>query len=403
MVRGRNHVDRNVPRQWIMFESIEDREARAIRQPDIEHDRARSVALRHGETVFGCGREQALEFELVAEIVEDPREGEIVLDNEKGARRRCNLVAIVRRRCGTNTLASKRAWCAPRTRNCGGWRRYCVMCRISPWQRQRERTPASRRAFDMQIATEQACQIARDRQAEAGATELAVAPAVGLTERLKDHLVLIRRDTDARVAHVEPDAPVRGSDQEGYPAALGELERVREEILEDLLEPRRIGLNCVGHVRFNRHRESDLLLRRDRRKRARKIVDEARDGDRLRPHIELAGLDLREIEDVVDQRQQIITRGVDRLGELDLLGAQISLAIVGEQLGEDQRAVERCPQLVRHVGEKLGFVDARTLELGPGSRKLVALPLEGLRLLLELRVDLLELGLLILELGLREL
>src|SRR5450432_840029 len=123
MVRGRNHVDRNVPRQWIMFESIEDREARAIRQPDIEHDRARSVALRHGETVFGRGREQALEFELVGEIVEDPRERGIVLDNEKGARRRCKPVAIVRRRCGkTNTRASKRAWCAPRTRSCGGWR-----------------------------------------------------------------------------------------------------------------------------------------------------------------------------------------------------------------------------------------------------------------------------------------
>jgi hypothetical protein len=39
-------------------ERIEDREARAIRQPDIEHDRARSAPLRHGETVFGRGREQ---------------------------------------------------------------------------------------------------------------------------------------------------------------------------------------------------------------------------------------------------------------------------------------------------------------------------------------------------------
>jgi hypothetical protein len=80
----------------------------------------------------------------------------------------------------------------------------------------------------------------------------------------------------------------------------------------------------------------------------------------------LPALDLRQIEDVVDERQQIIARGGDRLRELDLLGIQVALAIVGEQLGEDQRAVERCPQLVRHVGEELGFVDTRTLELRPG-------------------------------------
>ena len=76
-------MDRNVPRQRITLERIEHRKARAIRKPDIEHDRTRSVPLRHGEAVLGRGCEQAAEFELVTDIVEDLREGGIVLDDEE--------------------------------------------------------------------------------------------------------------------------------------------------------------------------------------------------------------------------------------------------------------------------------------------------------------------------------
>ena len=252
----------------------------------------------------------------------------------------------------------------------------------------------------MQLATEQPCQITRDRQAEAGSAELAVGPAVGLPERLEDHSVLVRCDADASVAHVEPDPSISCSDHERDSAALRELERVRQQILEDLQEPRGIGLERVGDARLDRHRELEVLLRRYRLERVREVVDHSRDRDRLWPHIELAGFDLRQIEDVVDQRQQIIARGGDRLGELDLLGIQVAVAIVGQQLREDERAVEGRPQFVRHVGKELGLVDARTLEFRPGSRKLVALLLERLGLLFESGVDLFELGLPILELGL---
>ena len=43
-------------------------------------------------------------------------------------------------------------------------------------------------------------------------------------------------------------------------------------------------------------------------------------------------------------------------GELDLLARQIAVGIVGELLAEDQDAVERRAQLVRHVGEEFGLV-----------------------------------------------
>ena len=82
------------------------------------------------------------------------------------------------------------------------------------------------------------------------------------------------------------------------------------------------------------------------------------DLDRHRPR-----LDLGHVEDVVDQREQVGARRVDRLGELLLLGRQVPVGVVREHLGEDQQAVERGPQLVRHVGEELGLVLRGQLEL----------------------------------------
>ncbi len=85
-----------------------------------------------------------------------------------------------------------------------------------------------------------------------------------------------------------------------------------------------------------------------------------------------ARLDLREVEDVVDEREQVGARGVDGLGELDLLAASGCLGVLGELAREDEHAVERRAQLVRHVGEELRLV------LG-GQRQLLGLLLEAQR------------------------
>src|SRR5262249_41486561 len=101
------------------------------------------------------------------------------------------------------------------------------------------------------------------------------------------------------------------------------------------------------------------------------------------------------------EREKIVPRRVDRAGEADLLLGQVAIAIVDEQLGEDEGAVEGRAQLVRDVREELRLVEAGALELALGLPEVVALLLQRLRLLLELGVHLLELGLLVLETALR--
>jgi hypothetical protein len=83
----------------------------------------------------------------------------------------------------------------------------------------------------------------------------------------------------------------------------------------------------------------------------------------FRAHFELAGLDLGDVENVVDQVEQVVAGRVDRLGELDLLGAEVAFGVLRQQLGQDQRAVQRRAQFVGHVGEEFGLVLARALQL----------------------------------------
>jgi hypothetical protein len=64
------------------------------------------------------------------------------------------------------------------------------------------------------------------------------------------------------------------------------------------------------------------------------------------------GLDLREIEDVVDDRHQALGRGPDGADEIALLVVELRLR---EEIGHADDAVHRRPDLVRHVGEELGL------------------------------------------------
>lgn len=119
-------------------------------------------------------------------------------------------------------------------------------------------------------------------------------------------------------------------------------------------------------------------------------------------------LDLGEVEDVADQIQQVGARAMDGARKFDLLGRQIAVGVFGELLAQDQDAVERRAQFVRHVGQEFRLVLR-------GQRKLGRLLLERapclfdflvlafhldvafgelLRLLLELLVGLLQLLLL---------
>ena len=116
---------------------------------------------------------------------------------------------------------------------------------------------------------------------------------------------------------------VRDAHGERHAAALGELEGVREQVLEDLVQALRVGLDRLGQAR-RRARSSKARPRFSAT--CRKVCSTSRstsakttspDVDRHR-----ARLDLRQVEDVVDEREQVGARRVDVARELDLLGRE---------------------------------------------------------------------------------
>ena len=124
-----------------------------------------------------------------------------------------------------------------------------------------------------------------------------------------------------------------------------------------------------------------------------------------------SGFDLGEVEDIADQIEQVGPRAMDGAGEFDLLRGQVAVGVFRELLAQDQDAVERRAQLMRHVGQEFGFVLGRQrklrrlfLERTTGLLDLLVLALDFdvalgklLSLLLQLLVSLLQFPLLRLQ------
>src|SRR5690606_25667355 len=91
---------------------------------------------------------------------------------------------------------------------------------------------------------------------------------------------------------------------------------------------------------------------------------------------QLAGFDLREVEDLVDDRQQAIGGFVDGGQVLVLTSAQFAAL---QQRGEAENAVERRTQFVAHVGEELGLDAAGLLRRLARQIQFDVLDLDGLQ------------------------
>ena len=167
---------------------------------------------------------------------------------------------------------------------------------------------AAHLAPDGELTTHEPDELLRDGQAEARSP---VAPRHGhvrLREFVEYGPELLRRDPDAGVAHAEADpgtSPVFRSarNRHHHLARFRELDGVPDEVGEDLAHPSRVAAHdprCFGgHV----GQQLEVLLARPYREEARGRVHELREvkGDGL--ELKVLGLDLRVVEDVVQDRE----------------------------------------------------------------------------------------------------
>ncbi len=366
----------------------------------------------------------------MGQVTEDARELRLVLDDQHAALLERVLVAVVGQALVGHGAAVRqlRLVAARRRRDRFGHGDRCTArlrrggrldgerLAVALRQHQGKGTAGARRTLHLNLAAQQVRQLAGDRQAQARAAITSVGGAIGLAERLEDRRLLLRRDADAGVAHREGQhAAIARLDAQGDRALLGELEGVGQQVLEDLLQALAVGEQGGRQVVGQFDAEAQGLLHGLWKEQALHAIDQPREDGQFRVHLELAGFHLGNVENVVDQGQQVVASRIDGAGELHLLLAQVAGRVVRQQLGQDQRTVQRRAQLVGHVGEELGLVAAGTLQLVGALLEhqlglvqalvllvhLVALASQRFGLLGQLFVGLLQLGLLLFHVRLR--
>ena len=138
----------------------------------------------------------------------------------------------------------------------------------------------------------------------------------------------------------------------------GELDGVADEVVKDLADP--LGVDHQQRQFGAFGAESDIVLCGALAEHREEFADELVEVGRLRHDLHAFRLDLRQVEHVVDERQQGVA-GIEHGFEvfLSLLGRDV---VVLKQLGEPDHGVQRRAYLVTHGGQE------RALVAGGGQR-----------------------------------
>ena len=226
-----------------------------------------------------------------------------------------------------------------------------------------------------------------DRKTEAGAAELARGRGVQLGELLEQHRNFLGRHTHPGVRHADMQPLGAGVphafDADVDRAFVGELQRVGDQVGDDLAKARGIAEANATGVIGNLDVQEQLLFLRHSHKAVARAVDHALQLELYRVQLQLAGLDLRYVEDVVQNFEQCLAGFADHVQPLALLTAEIAER---HDLRHREHAVQRGSDLVAHVGQELRLLHIGRLggvasmgKLVHGDAKLAVVGLQSLQ------------------------
>ena len=145
-----------------------------------------------------------------------------------------------------------------------------------------------------------------DRQAEAAAAIVPRGRAVGLDESLEQLRLPMQWDADASIADLEPQphrARPGASSWRAVSATLpldGELEPVADQVDQDLAQPGRVATDHERGPGFLLDHQLQSTLARLRRQQGADLLQTRRQREIDPLELEPAGLELRDVQDVVD-------------------------------------------------------------------------------------------------------
>ncbi|MNM62431.1 hypothetical protein D3C81_737610 [compost metagenome] len=221
-----------------------------------------------------------------------------------------------------------------------------------PFERNRhgERRTNALHALHGDTAAHQFAKPGADGKPEARPPMPAGGPGVSLHERLEHPRDQFGRHADAGIQHAAHQRGLAariGADLGGQRdlAAGGELERVAEQIVDDLRQPGPVAHQQGIERRHQVGMEADRPVRRQRREGQRHAFQLVYGPERRRGQRHLAGVDLGEIQDVVDDAPQALRRRVQR-AQARRVGLQALVA--RQQLQVAEQRIQRRADLVAH-------------------------------------------------------
>src|SRR6185312_14237326 len=163
------------------------------------------------------------------------------------------------------------------------------------------------------LAAHQFDQLLADGQPQAGAAVAARDRGVGLREWLEQSSGLFGRQADARVAYREQQFVVRGAvaaaaDPHRDATALGELDRVPDQVGEDLPHAHGVAAHAGADVVIDDHAQRQTLRFGGLFHQAENVVHQFAQVETDLLQVELAGFDLGIVQDVVDDAQEFLRR-----------------------------------------------------------------------------------------------
>ena len=200
-------------------------------------------------------------------------------------------------------------------------------------------------------------QAGRDREPQSGAAELPGRRTIRLGEGIEDRTDLGLGNADASVANAEPKTnivlpPAGLVHTDHHLSLLGEFDGVADQICENLPQPPGVADHPVGDQRRDVTGKFQSLLVGPQRQGLEQVPDRVPKRERRRVEVELAGLDLRKIEDVVDDGQQRIGRGGHQAERLPLFRGEFRAQ---QQVGESDDAVHGRSNFMTHVREEFAL------------------------------------------------
>ena len=208
-------------------------------------------------------------------------------------------------------------------------------------------------------------QALHDRQAEAGSLLGALDGDRALAEGRQHDRDLVGRNAGPVVAHRQILAAARRPAGAHADLAAGrrELHGVGQKVERDLPHRAFVGVK-PRHRALEILDDADVLVAGLELHQVAAILDDMQQHQRLLVELVAAGLDARQVEDLVDQVEQMLPGIVDvaRIFAVGLV-AHRPEHLVGHHLGEAEDGVERRPQLMAHRGEEarlgeVGFLGA---------------------------------------------